>query len=123
MANNPSSFYVIGFDVAEISENNPDDLEGLDAAAAHIANLLSTEPSDGNFCPAVSNILLLGSDASAAHIANLVLTIYLIPNSKAWYWRIQYGGCYRALLSYLFCCWGICKWELIPNQFEGSGRS
>ncbi|KAF2302551.1 hypothetical protein GH714_037692 [Hevea brasiliensis] len=34
------------FDVGEISENSPDDCEGLDASAAHIANLLSTEPAD-----------------------------------------------------------------------------
>ncbi|KAK9666311.1 hypothetical protein RND81_14G176500 [Saponaria officinalis] len=34
------------FDVAEISEDSPDDIEGLDASAAHIANLLSTEPAD-----------------------------------------------------------------------------
>lgn len=32
------------FDVGEISENAPDDLEGLDASAAHIASLLSAEP-------------------------------------------------------------------------------
>lgn len=35
--------------MGEISENSPDDLEGLDASAAHIANLLSTEPTDGTF--------------------------------------------------------------------------
>ncbi|EEF46997.1 acyl-protein thioesterase 2 [Ricinus communis] len=34
------------FDVADISEDAPDDLEGLDASAAHVANLLSTEPAD-----------------------------------------------------------------------------
>lgn len=34
------------FDVAELSEEAPDDLEGLDASAAHVANLLSTEPTD-----------------------------------------------------------------------------
>ncbi|KAF9685260.1 hypothetical protein SADUNF_Sadunf03G0036200 [Salix dunnii] len=34
------------FDVGEISEESPDDWEGLDASAAHIANLLSTEPTD-----------------------------------------------------------------------------
>ncbi|CAI0416733.1 unnamed protein product [Linum tenue] len=34
------------FDVGEISEEGPDDLEGLDASAAHVANLLSTEPAD-----------------------------------------------------------------------------
>ncbi|KAI9161218.1 hypothetical protein LWI28_015525 [Acer negundo] len=34
------------FDVGELSEDGPDDWEGLDASAAHIANLLSTEPAD-----------------------------------------------------------------------------
>ncbi|RDY04422.1 Acyl-protein thioesterase 2 [Mucuna pruriens] len=35
-----------GFDMGELSEDGPDDWEGLDASAAHIANLLSTEPAD-----------------------------------------------------------------------------
>ncbi|KAF3526735.1 hypothetical protein F2Q69_00047264 [Brassica cretica] len=34
------------FDVGEISEDSHDDLEGLDASASHIANLLSSEPAD-----------------------------------------------------------------------------
>ncbi|KAK4745971.1 hypothetical protein SAY87_012283 [Trapa incisa] len=34
------------FNVGEISEEGPADWEGLDASAAHIANLLSTEPAD-----------------------------------------------------------------------------
>ncbi|TYH68256.1 hypothetical protein ES332_D06G245800v1 [Gossypium tomentosum] len=34
------------FDTGELSEESPDDWEGLDASAAHIANFLSTEPSD-----------------------------------------------------------------------------
>ncbi|KAH9760769.1 Abhydrolase 2 domain-containing protein [Citrus sinensis] len=34
------------FDVGDLSEDGPDDLEGLDASAAHVANLLSTEPAD-----------------------------------------------------------------------------
>lgn len=42
-------FYTLGFDAGDLSEDAPDDLEGLDASAAHIANLLSTEPSDGKF--------------------------------------------------------------------------
>ncbi|GMH22203.1 hypothetical protein Nepgr_024046 [Nepenthes gracilis] len=33
------------FDIGEISEDSPDDIEGLDASAAHIVNLLSTEPA------------------------------------------------------------------------------
>lgn len=39
----------LGFDVEDLSEEAPDDLEGLDAAAAHVANLLSTEPADSKF--------------------------------------------------------------------------
>ncbi|KAL5975271.1 hypothetical protein ACLOJK_031950 [Asimina triloba] len=37
---------IVGFDVGEFSENGSDDVEGLDASAAHVANLLSTEPAD-----------------------------------------------------------------------------
>lgn len=36
----------LGFDVTELSENAQDDLEGLEASAAHVASLLSTEPTD-----------------------------------------------------------------------------
>lgn len=35
--------------MGDISEDSPDDLEGLDAAASHVANLLSTEPGDSMF--------------------------------------------------------------------------
>lgn len=31
--------------MGELSEESPDDFEGLDASSAHIANLLSTEPA------------------------------------------------------------------------------
>ncbi|GMI97589.1 hypothetical protein like AT5G20060 [Hibiscus trionum] len=34
------------FDVGDLSGDGPDDLEGLDASAAHVANLLSGEPAD-----------------------------------------------------------------------------
>ena len=34
------------FDVDDLSEDAIDDMEGLDASAAHVANLLSTEPAD-----------------------------------------------------------------------------
>ncbi|KAM7267116.1 hypothetical protein ACFE04_009282 [Oxalis oulophora] len=34
------------FDVGELSEDAADDIEGLDAAATHVANLLSNEPAD-----------------------------------------------------------------------------
>ena len=38
-----------GFDAGEISEDASDDLEGLDASAAHTAKLLSTEPPNSRF--------------------------------------------------------------------------
>ena len=38
-----------GFDVQDISEEAPDDEEGLDATVAHVVNLLSTEPTDSKF--------------------------------------------------------------------------
>ncbi|XP_051152673.1 uncharacterized protein LOC127266448 isoform X2 [Andrographis paniculata] len=34
------------FDTGELSDEGPDDIEGLDASAAHIANLLSAEPAN-----------------------------------------------------------------------------
>lgn len=40
---------MLGFDVGELSEDGPDDIEGLDASVTHIANLLSTEPADSKF--------------------------------------------------------------------------
>lgn len=33
----------------DLSENGPDDQEGLDMSAAHVAYLLSTEPADSMF--------------------------------------------------------------------------
>jgi hypothetical protein len=38
-----------GFDVEETSLDSRDDIEGLDASAAHVANLLSSEPSEGTY--------------------------------------------------------------------------
>ncbi|KAK6941616.1 Phospholipase/carboxylesterase/thioesterase [Dillenia turbinata] len=37
------------FDVGHLSEDGDDDIEGMDASAAHVANLLSAEPADGRF--------------------------------------------------------------------------
>lgn len=38
-----------GFDAQDISDDVPDDIQGLDASAAHVANLLLTEPADSKF--------------------------------------------------------------------------
>lgn len=46
--------------MGDISEDAPDDMEGLDASAAHVANLLSTEPADSMFHSLkLSNLLYL----------------------------------------------------------------
>ncbi|WOK95797.1 acyl-protein thioesterase 2-like [Canna indica] len=34
------------FDTGDLTEDGPDDADGMDASAAHIANLLSSEPAD-----------------------------------------------------------------------------
>ncbi|KAF7806357.1 acyl-protein thioesterase 2-like [Senna tora] len=38
----------LGFNVGDLSEDAPDDIEGLDAATTQVANLLSTEPPPEN---------------------------------------------------------------------------
>lgn len=38
-----------GFNIASMSEDACDDLEGLDASATHVANLLISEPNDGMY--------------------------------------------------------------------------
>lgn len=52
-----------GFDVEDVSESGSDDLEGLDASAGHIANLLSSEPS-GSMCDGFQcySLLFFGLD-------------------------------------------------------------
>lgn len=37
---------MIGFDVSDLSEDAHQDVEGMDASAAHVLSLLSTEPSN-----------------------------------------------------------------------------
>lgn len=60
-----------GFDGGDISEDTSDDLEGLDASAAHVANLLSTEPTDSMFsCKDLQLMLHIHRNASASHWSN-----------------------------------------------------
>ncbi|CAI0629136.1 unnamed protein product [Linum tenue] len=63
------------FDVEELSEDAPYDLEGLDAAATHVANLLSTEPADikvgiGGFSMGAATALYSGACFSVGKYAN-----------------------------------------------------
>ena len=45
--------------MGDLSEDAVDDLEGLDAAAAHVANLLSTEPADSMLFPSIIYCLIM----------------------------------------------------------------
>lgn len=38
-----------GFDVIDMSEDSRQDVEGMDASAAHVFSLLSAEPSNSEF--------------------------------------------------------------------------
>ncbi|KAJ7951862.1 Acyl-protein thioesterase 2 [Quillaja saponaria] len=63
------------FDAGELSEDSPDDWEGLDASAAHIANLLSTEPADvkvgiGGFSMGAATALYSATCAAMGRYAN-----------------------------------------------------
>ncbi|KAJ8770196.1 hypothetical protein K2173_011531 [Erythroxylum novogranatense] len=63
------------FDVKDFSEDAPDDLEALDAAAAHVANLLSTEPADirvgvGGFSMGAAAALYFGTCFTSGKYAN-----------------------------------------------------
>lgn len=46
-----------GFDAGDLSENASDDIEGLNASAAHIANLLSTEPPNSKFSVCLDHLI------------------------------------------------------------------
>lgn len=57
----------LGFDVTDLSEDGPDDVEGLDASAAHVANLLSTEPADSMFLRNMHNFCVSGHHVVAVN--------------------------------------------------------
>lgn len=63
------------FDVGELSDDGPDDLEGLDSCAAHISNLLSAEPSDvklgvGGFSLGGATALYMGTCSAMGKFGN-----------------------------------------------------
>lgn len=64
---------LLGFDVAELSEEAPDDLEGLDASAAHVANLLSTEPTDSRFLTWILSV----NASDVIRICGVLWTLFL----------------------------------------------
>ncbi|KAG9459695.1 hypothetical protein H6P81_004203 [Aristolochia fimbriata] len=63
------------FDVKDLSEDGSDDVEGLDASAAHVANLLSTEPADikigvGGFSMGAATALYSGTCCAHGRYGN-----------------------------------------------------
>ncbi|XP_022749518.1 acyl-protein thioesterase 2-like [Durio zibethinus] len=94
------------FDVADLSGDGPDDLEGLDASAAHVANLLSTEPA---------NIKLgIGGFSMGAAIALYSATCHILG-------KYGNGNLYPVNLSAVV---GLSGWlpcsRTLRNKMEGS---
>lgn len=72
-------FGLLGFDVGDLSEDGPDDVAGMDASAAHVANLLSTEPADSMFKLLLITLCYLFSlNGSIQHRFILLVTIEII---------------------------------------------
>ncbi|XP_028779249.1 acyl-protein thioesterase 1 [Neltuma alba] len=94
------------FDVGDISENASDDIEGLNASAAHVANLLSTEPP---------NIKLgVGGFSMGAATALYSATCHALG-------RYRDGNAYPINLSAVVALsgWLPCS-RTLKNQIEGS---
>ncbi|CAI0389552.1 unnamed protein product [Linum tenue] len=101
----------LGFDVEELSEDAPDDLEGLDAAATHVANLLSTEPADikigiGGFSMGSATALYSGTCFSVGKYANgnpFTANLSAVVGLSGWLPCAKFDFFCLALLSLLFC--------------------
>ncbi|KAL5144921.1 Acyl-protein thioesterase 2 [Glycine soja] len=112
-----------GFDAGEISEDAPIDLEGLDASAAHVANLLSTEPPNiklgiGGFSMGAATALYSATCHILGHYGNgniypinlsaIVSLSGWLPCSRTLKNQIEQSrdGIRRAALLPLFLCHG-----------------
>ncbi|KAL5144922.1 Acyl-protein thioesterase 2 [Glycine soja] len=111
------------FDAGEISEDAPIDLEGLDASAAHVANLLSTEPPNiklgiGGFSMGAATALYSATCHILGHYGNgniypinlsaIVSLSGWLPCSRTLKNQIEQSrdGIRRAALLPLFLCHG-----------------
>ncbi|XP_021906635.1 acyl-protein thioesterase 2 isoform X4 [Carica papaya] len=80
------------FDVGELSEDGPDDWEGLDSSATHIANLLSTEPADvkvgiGGFSMGAATALYSATSCALGRYGNgnpYVLNLRAVVGLSGW---------------------------------------
>ncbi|KAF6152693.1 hypothetical protein GIB67_021353 [Kingdonia uniflora] len=92
------------FDVGNLSEDGPDDVEGLDASAAHVASLLSAEPADiklgvGGFSMGAATALYSGTcfaqgkyGNGSPYPVNLAAVVGLsgwLPCSRSWKNKVE----------------------------------
>ena len=61
--------------MGDLSGDGPDDLEGLDASAAHVANLLSTEPANSMFF-ILSSLLKSVNNSNVRRVYMLLDQVY-----------------------------------------------
>ncbi|XP_011035658.1 PREDICTED: acyl-protein thioesterase 2-like [Populus euphratica] len=128
------------FDVGEISEDSPDDWEGLDASAAHVANLLSTEPADvkvaiGGFSMGAATALYSATCAALgqygngnAYPINLRAVVGLsgwLPGSRSLRSRVEgsHEAARRAASLPIFLCHGTSDDVVLYNYGEKSAHS
>ncbi|KAJ6394443.1 hypothetical protein OIU77_023620 [Salix suchowensis] len=121
------------FDVGEISEDSPDDWEGLDASAAHVANLLSTEPADvkvavGGFSMGAATALYSATCAALgqysngnAYPINLRAVVGLsgwLPGSRSLRSKVEgsHEAARRAASLPLFLCHGTSD-DVVPYSY------
>ncbi|THU48818.1 hypothetical protein C4D60_Mb06t03000 [Musa balbisiana] len=104
---------LFGFDIADPSQDGPDDADGLEASAAHIANLLSSEPADG-IAFDVSIVVLLVTYTDSTGIPSS-----LPPSdrySTTWNRWVQYGCRDCLVFCFLLRTWKIRKWSPISHK-------
>lgn len=124
------------FDVGELSEDAPDDIEGLDASAAHVANLLSTEPADiklgiGGFSMGAATALYSATcfvqgkyGNGIPYLINLKTVVGLsgwLPGSRSLRNKIEgsHEAVRRAASLPILLCHGICD-EVVPYKYGES---
>lgn len=121
------------FDVGELSEDGPDDIEGLDASVAHIANLLSTEPADvklgiGGFSMGAASALYSATCFAQgkygngnSYPVNLKAIVGLsgwLPGSRSLRSKIEGSNeaARRAASLPILLCHGVCD-EVVPYKY------
>ncbi|GAV65988.1 Abhydrolase_2 domain-containing protein [Cephalotus follicularis] len=121
------------FDVGELSEDGPDDWEGLDASAAHIANLLSTEPANvkvgiGGFSMGAATALYSATCCALGRYGNgnpypinLRTVVGLsgwLPGSRGLRSKIEgsHEAAQCAAFLPIFLCHGTCD-DVVPHMY------